>query len=81
MDRRCPSPEGIRWIPLNSFDRYGADALRWYLLYVSPVWTPTRFDEEGLKEVQSKFFGTLRNVYTFFALYANTDGVDPRISL
>ena len=64
--------------PFELFDRYGADALRWYLLYVSPVWTPTRFDEEGLKEVQSKFFGTLRNVYTFFALYANTDGVDPR---
>ena len=64
--------------PFELFDKYGADALRWYLLYVSPAWTPTRFDEEGLKEVLSKFFGTLRNVYTFFALYANTDDVDPR---
>lgn len=64
--------------PFELFDQYGADALRWYLLYVSPAWTPTRFDEEGLKEVLSKFFGTLRNVYTFFALYANTDDVDPR---
>jgi isoleucyl-tRNA synthetase len=64
--------------PFELFDKYGADALRWYLLYVSPVWTPTRFDIEGLKEVQSKFFGTLRNVYTFFVLYANTDEVDPR---
>lgn len=60
------------------FDKYGADALRWYLLYVSPAWTPTRFDEDGLKEVLSKFFGTIKNVYTFFALYANTDGVNPK---
>ncbi|RJE47110.1 MULTISPECIES: isoleucine--tRNA ligase [unclassified Dehalobacter] len=64
--------------PFELFDRYGADTLRWYLLYVSPAWTPKRFDIEGLKEVQSKFFGTLRNVYTFFVLYANTDEVDPR---
>ena len=63
--------------PFELFDKYGADALRWYLLYVSPAWTPTRFDEEGLKEVISKFFTTFRNVYAFFALYANTDGVDP----
>ncbi|NLI92375.1 MAG: isoleucine--tRNA ligase [Peptococcaceae bacterium] len=64
--------------PFELFDQYGADTLRWYLLYVSPAWTPKRFDIEGLKEVQSKFFGTLRNVYTFFALYANTDQVNPR---
>ncbi|WP_084524421.1 isoleucine--tRNA ligase [Lutispora thermophila] len=64
--------------PFDMFDKYGADALRWYLLYVSPAWTPTRFDEEGLKEVLSKFFGTLRNVYSFFTLYANTDDIDPR---
>ena len=63
--------------PFDLFDRYGADALRWYLLYVSPAWTPTRFDEEGLKEVLSKYFGTIKNVYTFFALYANTDSIDP----
>lgn len=64
--------------PFELFDQYGADTLRWYLLHVSPAWTPKRFDVEGLKEVQSKFFGTLRNVYAFFALYANTDQVDPR---
>ncbi len=64
--------------PFELFDKYGADALRWYLLYVSPPWVPTRFDVDGVKEVLSKFFGTLRNVYNFFVLYANTDGVDPR---
>ena len=64
--------------PFEMFDKYGADALRWYLLHVSPVWTPTKFDEEGLKEILSKFFGTMRNVYSFFTLYANTDEIDPR---
>ncbi|SDY04263.1 isoleucine--tRNA ligase [Eubacterium barkeri] len=64
--------------PFELFDEYGADALRWYLLYVSPAWTPTKFDVEGLKEVRSKFFNTLKNTYTFFALYADTDGIDPR---
>jgi len=62
--------------PFELFAIYGADALRWYLLYVSPAWTPTRFDEEGLREVLSKFFSTLRNTYSFFALYANADGID-----
>ena len=52
--------------PFELFDQYGADALRWYLLYVSPPWTPTRFDVDGLKEVQSKFLGTMKNVYNFF---------------
>lgn len=64
--------------PFELFDQYGADALRWYLLHVSPAWIPTKFDIEGLKEVQSKFFGTLRNVYAFFSLYASTDKLDPR---
>ncbi len=64
--------------PFEMFDKYGADVLRWYLLYVSPVWNPTKFDIEGLKEVQSKFFGTIRNVYNFFSLYANTDNIDPK---
>jgi len=64
--------------PFELFDKYGADALRWYLLYVSPAWSPTKFDEDGLKEVLSKFFGTIKNVYTFFALYANTDSVNPK---
>lgn len=64
--------------PFEMFEEYGADALRWYLLYVSPAWTPTRFDVKGIKEVQSKFFNTLKNTYHFFALYANTDSIDPR---
>ncbi|MEG2897295.1 MAG: isoleucine--tRNA ligase [Eubacterium sp.] len=64
--------------PFELFDQYGADALRWYLLYVSPAWTPTRFDVEGIKEIQSKFFNTFKNTYSFFTLYANTDGLDPR---
>ncbi|MDD4439607.1 MAG: isoleucine--tRNA ligase, partial [Tissierellia bacterium] len=64
--------------PMELFDKYGVDALRWYLLYVSPVWTPTRFDEDGLKEILSKFIGTIKNVYAFFALYANTDSIKPQ---
>ena len=64
--------------PFEMFDKYGADALRWYLLYVSPPWTPLRFDEDGLKEIMSKFIGTLKNTYNFFTLYANTDNLDPR---
>ena len=63
--------------PFELFDKYGADATRWYLLHVSPAWSPTKFDEDGLIEVVSKFFGTLKNVYNFFALYSNQDGIDP----
>lgn len=61
--------------PFELFDKYGADATRWYLMHVSPAWSPTRFDEEGLKEIVSKFFGTLRNVYNFFVLYSNQDEI------
>lgn len=64
--------------PFELFRQYGADTVRWYLLHASPSWVPTRFDVEGVKETHSKFFGTLRNVYTFFTLYANTDNLDPR---
>ena len=60
--------------PFLLFDKYGADATRWYLVTNSPPWRPTLFDEEGLAEVQRKFFGTLVNTYSFFALYANIDG-------
>lgn len=62
--------------PFELFEKYGADVLRWYLLYVSPAWSPTKFDVEGLKEVQSKFFSTIKNIYNFFILYANTDNID-----
>ncbi|MDR2163155.1 MAG: isoleucine--tRNA ligase [Clostridiales Family XIII bacterium] len=64
--------------PFGQFDKFGADATRWYLLCTSPAWSPTRYDEEGVRDVAGKFFGTLRNTYYFFALYANQDGVDPR---
>ena len=63
--------------PFELFDKYGADATRWYLLHSSPAWSPTKFDEDGLIEIMSKFFGTLKNVYNFFVLYSNTDGIDP----
>lgn len=59
--------------PFMLFDKYGADATRWYLITNSPPWRPTLFDEDGLIEVQRKFFGTLVNTYSFFALYANID--------
>ncbi|MBF7096725.1 isoleucine--tRNA ligase [Alkalibacter mobilis] len=75
--RKMSKTRGNTVDPFELFDKYGADALRWYLLYVSPAWTPTKFDIEGLKEVQSKFFNTLKNVYAFFAMYANTDSIDP----
>ena len=64
--------------PFEIIEEYGADTIRWYMPYVSPVWTPIKFDIEGLKEVYSKFFNTLRNTYNFFALYANTDELDPK---
>jgi isoleucyl-tRNA synthetase len=59
--------------PFEILDRYGADTARWYLVATSPPWRPTMFDAEGLGEVQRKFFGTLVNIYAFFALYANID--------
>ncbi|MFR1366479.1 DUF5915 domain-containing protein, partial [Lentihominibacter sp.] len=65
--------------PFQLFDKYGADATRWYLLHVSPAWSPTKFDEDGLIEIVSKFFGTLKNVYNFFALYSNQDNLDPAL--
>ncbi|MGB5289519.1 MAG: isoleucine--tRNA ligase, partial [Ignavibacteriaceae bacterium] len=62
--------------PIVLFEKYGADATRWYLVTNSPPWRPTLFDEDGLLEVQRKFFGTLLNTYAFFALYANIDGFE-----
>ncbi len=68
--------------PFATLARYGADTTRWYLVTTSPPWRPTMFDEDGLVEVQRKFFGTLVNTYAFFALYANVDGFtysEPRV--
>jgi isoleucyl-tRNA synthetase len=59
--------------PFELFDKFGADATRWYLIINSPPWRPTLFSEEDLSEAQRKFFGTLTNTYSFFALYANID--------
>lgn len=64
--------------PFSTMKKYGADTVRFYLPYVSPVWTPLKFDEEGLKEVHSKFMNPLKNSYTFFQMYANIDNIDPR---
>lgn len=62
--------------PFTVLDQYGADPLRWYLYTVSPPWVPTRFDQDGVAEVQRKFFGTLMNTTSFFILYANIDQFD-----
>jgi isoleucyl-tRNA synthetase len=59
--------------PFKIIEKYGADTTRWYLVVNSPPWKPTLFDEDGMVEVQRKFFGTLVNIYSFFALYANID--------
>ena len=63
--------------PFVELDKYGADALRWYMLTNAQPWDNLRFDEAGVDEVRRKFFGTLYNTYAFFALYANIDGFDP----
>ena len=63
--------------PFAALDTYGADALRWYMLTNSQPWDNLRFDAAGVDEVRRKFFGTLYNTYSFFALYANVDGFDP----
>ena len=65
--------------PFTTIEEYGADTVRFYLPYVSPVWTPLKFDMSGLKEVYSKFFNPLRNSYTFFATYANIDKIDKKM--
>ncbi len=62
--------------PFTTIKEYGADTVRFYLPYVSPVWTPLKFDINGLKEVYSKFFNPLKNTYSFFAMYANIDKID-----
>ena len=76
--KKMSKSRGNTVAPFELFDKYGADVVRWYLLYVSPPWNPTKFDEDGLREMESKFFRSLRNIYNFFSLYANTDDIDPR---
>ncbi len=60
--------------PFATIEKFGADATRWYLITNASPWDNLKFDAEGIKEVQRKFFGTLYNTYQFFALYANVDG-------
>ena len=64
--------------PFKALDDYGADALRWYMLTNAQPWDNLRFDAAGVDEVRRKFFGTLYNTYSFFALYANVDNFDPQ---
>ena len=64
--------------PFTTMEKYGADTVRFYLPYVSPVWTPLKFNEEGLKEVYSKFLNPLKNTYSFFEMYANADKIDTK---
>jgi len=62
--------------PFTTLDKYGPDATRWYMITNAQPWDNLKFDLEGIAEVQRKFFGTLYNTYSFFALYANIDGFD-----
>ena len=60
--------------PFEIVEKYGADALRWYMITNAQPWDNLRFDESGIGEARRKFFGTLYNIYAFYALYANIDG-------
>ncbi|MDQ3045931.1 MAG: class I tRNA ligase family protein, partial [Bacteroidota bacterium] len=60
--------------PFETIEKYGPDATRWYMITNAAPWDNLKFDIEGIAEVQRKFFGTLHNTYSFFALYANVDG-------
>ncbi|MEG1563321.1 MAG: isoleucine--tRNA ligase [Bacteroides sp.] len=62
--------------PFSSIEKYGSDPLRWYMITNSSPWDNLKFDVEGIEEVRRKFFGTLYNTYSFFALYANVDGFE-----
>ncbi len=59
--------------PFDTIAKYGPDVVRWYMIENAPPWDNLKFDEEGVKETQRRFFGTLLNTYSFFALYANID--------
>lgn len=62
--------------PFATIEQYGSDPLRWYMITNASPWDNIKFDVEGIEEVRRKFFGTLYNTYSFFALYANVDGFD-----
>ena len=60
--------------PFDALAKYGPDLVRWYMIENAPPWDNLKFDFDGIVEVQRRFFGTLQNTYSFFALYANIDG-------
>ncbi len=62
--------------PFATIEKYGSDPLRWYMITNASPWDNIKFDVDGIEEVRRKFFGTLYNTYSFFALYANVDGFD-----
>ena len=62
--------------PFTTIEKYGSDPLRWYMITNSSPWDNLKFDIDGIEEVRRKFFGTLYNTYSFFALYANVDGFE-----
>jgi isoleucyl-tRNA synthetase len=62
--------------PFTTIDTFGSDPLRWYMITNASPWDNLKFDPEGIEEARRKFFGTLYNTYSFFALYANVDGFD-----
>lgn len=62
--------------PFSTIEKYGSDPLRWYMITNASPWDNLKFDVDGIEEVRRKFFGTLYNTYSFFALYANVDGFD-----
>jgi len=64
--------------PFSTIEKYGSDPLRWYMITNSSPWDNLKFDVDGIEEVRRKFFGTLYNTYSFFALYANVDGFTTR---
>ncbi len=65
--------------PFEMIEKFGSDAVRFYMMTNSEPWDNLKFDPEGVDEIRRKFFGTLYNTYSFFALYANVDGFDPAV--
>ena len=76
--QKMSKTRGNAVVPEEMIQKYGADAIRWYLMTVSTPWIPKKFDTAGVGEVQRKFINTLMNSYSFFILYANIDKFDPK---
>ncbi len=77
--QKMSKTRGNAVVPQEMIEKYGADAIRWYLMTVSAPWIPKKFDPDGVAEVQRKFLNTLLNTYSFFVLYANVDKFDPTV--